>query len=117
MCHSVKVLTKNVNGELAYCENCRKFQLTFNNLYMEFNDEELLNFETYLTNINVDYWDCQYENSTRKRIIPIHTMQKNLSLVFSKQEFDALQELVCLKNKEPQDSLTVLDIDYTLLLN
>ncbi|NQX76634.1 MAG: hypothetical protein HRT75_02760 [Gilvibacter sp.] len=91
--------------------------MTFNNLLLEFNDEELLNFETYLTNINVDYWDCQNRQTAVKRIIPIYTMQKNLRLVFSKQEFDALQDLVCLKNKEPQDSLTVLDIDYTLLLN
>jgi len=117
MCHAVQVLSKNVHGELAYCENCKKFQLSFNNLYLEFTDEELLNFDTYLTNIDVDYWDCKFAKSAKKRVIPIYTMQKNLSLVFTKQEFDALQDLVRLNKKEPQASLTVLDIDYTLLLN
>lgn len=117
MCKQVQVLSKNCNGQLAYCENCKKFQLSFNNLYLEFSDEELLNFETYLDNINVEYWSCKYEQSNVKRVIPIGTMQNNLSLVFDKQEFESLKDLVRIQKIKPQAELTVLDIDYTLFLN
>jgi hypothetical protein len=44
-------------------------------------------------------------------------MQQNLTMMFNKQELQALKDLIFKKTKRAEDSLTVLDIDYTLFLN
>ena len=52
-----------------------------------------------------------------KRKIPIQTKQSNLVMVFNKQELSALCDLMTQSTPKPFESLTLLDIDYTLYMN
>ncbi len=73
MCHQIKTLAKNCNGQLCYCDTCKKYYLTFNNIYLEFTDGELKAFQKYVRGIEIDYWERKYNQMIIKRKIPIHT--------------------------------------------
>ena len=117
MCHKVKTIAKNSCGQLSFCEACRTYHLTFNNLYIEFTPKGMCSFQKFVEAIEVDYWEDKYDGMVTKRTIPIQTMQQNLTMMFNKQELQALKDLIFKKTKRADDSLTVLDIDYTLFLN
>jgi len=40
MCHQVKTIAKNCQGQLSYCETCKIYHLTFNNIYIELSEME-----------------------------------------------------------------------------
>jgi hypothetical protein len=117
MCHQVKTIAKNCNGQLSYCENCKVYHLTFNNIYIEFTKKELMSFQKFVKDIEVEYWETKYDRMVMKRKIPIQTMQQNLSMMFNRQELESLQELILQRTKKPFNNLSVLDIDYTFFLN
>ncbi|GGG39146.1 hypothetical protein GCM10011344_45030 [Dokdonia pacifica] len=117
MCHQVKTIAKNCDGQLSFCENCQVYHLTFNNLYIEFTARELESFKRYVSGIEVEYWEMKYERMVIKRKIPIQTMQQNLSMMFNKQELLSLKDLIMQKTQKPFENLSLLDIDYTFFLN
>lgn len=117
MCHQVKTIAKNCDGELSYCAHCKIYHLTFNNIYIEFTDKELVSFQKFIIDIEVEYWETKYDRMVMKRKIPIQTKQQNLSMMFNRQELQSLQELVTQQTKKPFNNLSVLEIDYTFFLN
>lgn len=117
MCNEIKILAKNVYGTISFCENCKVYHINFTNFYIELNKEDLEVFKRYISEIDVDYWETKYDAIPIKRKIVVSTIQNNLSLLFDRSEFDAFKNLLYLKTKTVKDNLTVLDIDYTLLLN
>ncbi|MFT5892447.1 MAG: hypothetical protein ACI9Y7_002557 [Dokdonia sp.] len=117
MCHKVKTIAKNCDGQLSFCTSCKVYHLTFNNLYIEFTPRELHAFRHYVSGIEVEYWEMKYERMVMKRKIPIQTMQQNLSMMFNKQELVSLKELIMQKTQKPFQNLSLLDIDYTFFLN
>jgi len=117
MCEQITTLAKNYNGQLSYCKDCRVYHFTFNNIYIEFTKKELKLFKKYVSNIEVEYWETKNENMIIKRRIPIGTMQENLSMIFNKQELKSLKDLLFQNTKRFNEKISVLDIDYTLLLN
>jgi hypothetical protein len=74
-------------------------------------------FEKFVDHVEVDYWETKYNKTVLQRKIPIQTIQQNLTLVFNKQEFYALKQLVKQRTKKPFDALNLLDIDHTFFLN
>lgn len=44
-------------------------------------------------------------------------MQENLSMIFNKQELKSLKDLIFQNTIRSNEKISVLDIDYTLLLN
>lgn len=95
MCKIEKnIISKNSNGELSYCQNCKVFDLTFNNILIELTPKELINFQKLVKNIDVEYWDSHFNRKYVKRNIPIVTCQQNLILIFSFQELLSLKELI-----------------------
>ncbi len=117
MCHKTITLAKNCDGHLSFCPNCNVYHLTFNNIYIELTEAEMLTFRKFIDQVAVDYWETKHNRTVLQRKIPIQTMQQNLTLVFNKQEFSALKQLVKQNTKKPFSALQVLDIDYTYFLN
>ncbi len=117
MCHTIKTLAKNGMGKLSCCDTCQVFFLQFNNLFIEFTDKELATFQEYLTNMDVEYWECKNQCKVMKRRIPITTLQKNLVLMFNQQEFAALKDLVFRNTTKPDHTLSISEIDHLFILN
>lgn len=117
MCHRVKTISKNCDGQLSYCEDCNVYHLTFNNLYIEFTPHEMKSFQKYVREIEIEYWETKYERMVIKRKIPIQTMQQNLSMMFNRQELASLKDLIMQTTKKPFTKLSVLEIDYIFFLN
>lgn len=117
MCHKIKTIAKNCHGDLSVCTSCSVYHLTFGNIYIELTPPEFVSFRAYINGVDIDYWECKYERMPIKRKIVVSTMQQNLSLMFNRSELASLKNLLSCKTKKPEESLSVLDIDYTLFLN
>ena len=117
MCHQIKILAKNVYGTFSFCEDCNVYHINFTNFYIELNKEDLEIFKKHILEIDVDYLECKYNSIPLKRKIVVLTTQKNISLLFDKTEFNAFKDLVFYNQAKINKSLSVFDIDYTLLLN
>ena len=113
----IQIISKNANGQLSYCANCKVFDFTFNNILIELTPRELISFQNVIKNIDVDYWESHFNKKYVKRNIPIMTRQKNLILVFSLAELYALKELVLNNNKERNKLISISNIDYDLTAN
>ncbi|MFY0714965.1 hypothetical protein J1D01_14920 [Seonamhaeicola sp. NFXS20] len=117
MCHQITTLAKNCLGKLSFCEDCQIYRLLFNNISIDFTEKELLIFQKFIKDLDIEYWCSKYNQTGIKRKIPIQTLQQNLSLVFNKQEFNSFKELVLLETKKPFSTLSVADVDYIFFLN
>ncbi len=117
MCHQIKTLAKNCYGIISFCENCNVYHLNFTNIYIELNEEEMESFQSYISQIDLEYWENKYDAMPIKRKIVVSTMQQNLSLLFNRSELNAFKDLLFQNTKKANDNLSVLDIDYTLILN
>ncbi len=117
MCHQIKTIAKNCNGQLSYCENCKVYHLTFSNIYIELTQKEMKSFQDYIAGVDIEYWECKYDTMPIKRKIVVNTLQSNLSILFNRSELNSFKELLFQNTKKPNDNLNVLDIDYTLFLN
>ena len=117
MCHSFIILSKNEDGRLLYCRTCKVYQLYFNNLYLELSQRELETFKSYLSEIDIHFWESCPNRAALKRRIPIPTMQRNLILTFCKQELQSLKDIVFENTISPDRSITASEIDYHQILN
>lgn len=117
MCQNSKIISSIKNGELSVCNSCKTYALTFNNIYFQFDKNQLLQFRKYIAHIDVDYWQNFYACTTQKRKIPITTLHQNLILIFSLEEIEDLKILLMLKDKNKDAFISVLDIDYPFILN
>ncbi|TYA71469.1 DUF6686 family protein [Seonamhaeicola marinus] len=117
MCHKYITLAKNCDGQLTYCSSYGVYHLTFNNIYLEFTEKDIIRFKEYIIELEADYWQIPYDRVVMNRKIPIRTLQQNLSLIFSKQELNSLKSLVMQSTKRPFEDLSVFEIDYLFYLN
>lgn len=117
MCKNIKTIAKVKSGELSICLHCNHYHLTFNNIFFEFNQEELDQFSDYLSQIDLDYWESNYPCSFVKKNIPIPSLQKNLILIFNKKEIEELKMLFSSRTYHKFMKIKLEDIDYTLILN
>ncbi len=118
MCDNLKTIAKVRSGELSICCQCHIYHLEFNNIYLEFNENEFEQFKNYILNIEMAYWEEKYAYAKVKRKIPIPSLQKNLVLMFKREEINELKTLVAnALNKTKLPWLKIDDIDYSLILN
>lgn len=117
MCQNFKIISSIKNGELSICNSSNIYNLTFNNVFFQFDKNQLLQFRKYVANIDVDYWLNCYSGTTKKRKIPITTLHQNLILIFNLEEIEDLKLLLLLKENSNKESLSVAEIDYTFILN
>ncbi|WP_405604522.1 DUF6686 family protein [Polaribacter sp. Asnod1-A03] len=117
MSENSKIISRVKNGELSICNNCKVYNLIYNNIFFQFSKEQLFQFKEYLAKIDVEYWLTFNSSTTQKRKIPIATFHKNLILVFNYHEIEELKILLDLKKVKAKTIITTSDIDYTLILN
>lgn len=117
MCHKLKTIATVKSGELSICKGCNSYQLIFNNLFFEFNQDDFDAFKNYILNIELDHAGQKYACSKLKRRIPIPSLQKNLFLIFNTQEIKELKTLLTTKTLSIYKLLDINDIDYTLIIN
>ena len=116
MDHQIKTLAKGKFGELAFCTKCKNYQFTFNNLFFQFTRHEFKHFKNYLFDIDTEYLEYEYPCPRLKRNIPLPTMQNNLVLLFTKEEIEAMKQLLS-KCQSRYSKLRLDEIDYKLILN
>ncbi|MDA9676629.1 hypothetical protein N9T81_01765 [Flavobacteriaceae bacterium] len=109
-----KLLSRTKCGMIRQCSTCNKYNISFNNIFLEFTQTELENFKSYLDLIDVEFWQEEY--GTINKSIPIPTNQYNLILVFNVSEFEELKELLSFKNKI-YDSLSYADLEQNFCPN
>ena len=80
---------------LIFLKGCGNYQLTYNNLNFSLTEDELIAFKKYLKQINIEYWEKEYEHSIYKKKIPIPTLQSNFIILVNRFE---LYELLLLLN-------------------
>ncbi|MDX6746107.1 DUF6686 family protein [Polaribacter sp. PL03] len=117
MCNKTKIISRVKSGELSVCKGCKIYSLTFNNIFFQFELEELIQFKKYISKVDAEYWLTYYANTTQKRKIPIQTYHQNLILIFNFDEFEELKELLKIKSNIKKTILAPQDIDYTFILN
>ena len=110
MCRkNIKVIKRTKSGMIRKCSSCKKYNITFNNIFLELTEYELYNFKKYLELTDIEYWENEYGIMNNKAI-PIPTNQNNLILVFSRTEFEEFKILLDFKEEIHFKSLTSREI-------
>ena len=60
------IISKNVNGQLSYCKDCKVFDLTFNNILIELTPRELISFQNVLIAIENLMMNARNNNFHKK---------------------------------------------------
>lgn len=113
---NIKLVNKTRSGMVRKCSSCEKFNITFNNIFLELTESELSNFKNYLELTEIEYWENEYGIMNLKAI-PIPTNQHNLILVFNRVEFEELKTLLDFKNNFNFKSLSSKEIKNNFCKN
>jgi hypothetical protein len=114
MCN-LKVLNRTSNGILLYCQNRDMYQLLFNNLTFDLSNIEMTSFSNYLDQIDIDYWETEYQHSIYEKKIPIPTLQTNFLILLNRKEVEELRYLVdCIYEYK---ILKPFEINYKIVSN
>jgi|TARA_B100000780_G_scaffold266641_1_gene223021 hypothetical protein len=105
----IKIIKRTKNGIIKQCTGCEKFDLTFNNIFLELSGCELKNLKEYIDNTDIEYWEKEY-GSIHAKTIPIPTNQNNLILVFDRIEFEEFKMLLDSHGKSEFKSLSYKEI-------
>ena len=117
MYHNIKNIAKVKNGQLTKCKTCNVYHLIFNNILFEFCPIEFESFKQYVMQIEIDLWEQKNVHINMTRKIPIPTNQKNLMIMFDKQEIEELKALIFNVNTKEYKLLKYDAIDYCSILN
>lgn len=117
MCHNINVVNQTKSGIVVTCAECNHYQVLFKNLNFNFSLKEYSSFVKYLTSIDGEAWEHEYENSIYGKKIPIPTAQQNLMILLNIQELEELKRLLINKNLNKIKNVTLCDIDYKMIFN
>ncbi|WP_373940776.1 hypothetical protein OEG92_12365 [Polaribacter sejongensis] len=82
MCQKSRIISSVKNGEISICENCKNYNLVFNNIFFQFDKEQLNKFREYVAEIDVNYWLDYSANTTQKRKIHCTYFSSEFSVGF-----------------------------------
>ncbi|OAD46186.1 hypothetical protein LPB303_04445 [Polaribacter atrinae] len=99
------------------CKDCNNYNLVFNNIFFQFDKEQLNKFKEYVAEIDINYWLDYSASTTQRRKIPVPTFHQNLVLVFDSYEIEELKILLGISKGNKNKMIATADIDYTLILN
>ncbi|CAN1569729.1 hypothetical protein MCETHM1_03118 [Flavobacteriaceae bacterium] len=114
MCN-LKIVNRTSNGILLHCHHRDMYQLLFNNLGFDLSSEELTSFANYLNQIDIDYWEREYQYSIYEKKIPIPTLQSNFIILLNRKEVEELRYLVDCINE--YKILKPFEINYKMVSN
>ena len=114
MCN-LKIVNRTSNGILLYCRHRNMYQLLFNNLTFDLSSIEMTSFSNYLDQIDIDYWEREYQHSIYEKKIPIPTLQTNFIILLNRKELEELRHLVDCINE--YKILKPFEINYMMVSN
>ena len=117
MCQKSRIISRVKNGEISICNCCKNYNLIFNNIFFQFDKDQLYKFKEYVSKIDVNYWLNYCASTTQKRKIPVPTFHQNLVLVFDTYEIEELKTLLGINKHKRNVDLFAADIDYALIFN
>ncbi len=117
MCQKSKIISRVKNGEISVCNGCKNYNLVFNNIFFQFDREQLNKFKEYVSKIDVNYWLDYSASTIQRRKIPVQTFHQDLVLVFDIYEIEELKILLGINRRKMPNILCSADIDYALILN
>ena len=114
MCN-LKILNRTSNGILLHCQHRDMYQLLFNNLTFDLSSIEMTSFANYLDQIDIDYWEREYQHSIYEKKIPIPTLQSNFIILLNRKELEELRFLIdCVSEYK---ILKPVEINYKMVSN
>ncbi len=113
---NMRFLNRTLNGLLKQCNSCKKYNIEFNNIFLELTKRELNNFKNYVNGTDFEYWENEY-GMFNKRSIPVPTAQNNLMLVFNIEEFNELKRLLNFEEKIDYKPLLYTEIKDNICFN
>ncbi|MGX1929525.1 DUF6686 family protein [Flagellimonas sp. 2504JD4-2] len=116
MCESLKILNQTKNGTLTFCDKSKLFQLVYNNLCFELYEWELDSFKSYVSQLDISYWENEFKNWIHERKIPISVGQKHFIILVSKREIVEIKRLLTI-NLQQVELLEYDDINYGFIEN
>ena len=117
MCRKkIKVVNRTKSGLIRLCSSCEKYNITFNNIFLELTEKELENFKSYLDLTEIEYWENKY-GFMNSKAIPIPTNQHNLILVFNRSEFEEFKRLLAFKDDVEFKSISFSEIEGSFCYN
>ena len=116
MCESLKILSQTKNGTLTFCDKSKLFQLVYNNLCFELYEWELDSFKSYISQLDISYWENEFKNWIHERKIPISVGQKHFIILVSKREISEIKRLLTI-NLRQVEFLEYDDINYRFIEN
>lgn len=117
MCQNIQIISEIKGGQLAKCNVCKQYHITYNNLLLQLTEQEFQSFRKYLCTPQIEYWEHKHANSNLSRKIPVPTLQSNLFLMFNRKEIDDLQQLVFDSNYDASKVLKIHEIEYVAYAN
>ncbi len=117
MCSNIKILNTTPNGYIYWFRNSDLIQVIFKNLCFDFSRHTYNSFLDFITHMDADQIDKQYEKSMYKRKIPIPVCNTDMTIILNKEELLELQFL--LNNKIGYNILSNPEekIEYQMILN
>lgn len=116
MCKSIEILSQTKNGTLTFCNRTKLFQMVYNNLCFELYEWELDAFKSYISQLDISYWENEFKNWIHERKIPISVGQKHFIVLVSKREILEIKRLLSI-NLKKVEFLKLKDINYRFIEN
>lgn len=94
----MKLISKSVNGQIAFCPCQNIFHVEFGNLLLNLSYEDLKRFSDYVRNIDYAHYLRLNKDSFNRRKLLLNISASKACLCLSSSEFLELRELLELKN-------------------
>lgn len=93
MCNN-KSLAQNSNGNILYCQSCKKYTIEYKNLCFTFSEKDYQQFRDYFIRLDAEYWEYKNADTIYRRKVIVPVGHKKLNAVFNRREIEELQQLL-----------------------
>ncbi len=112
-------INQTINGRIYRCSECNKIHVDYKNLSFTFSRKEYDNYQTYIQQLDPEYWADQNKQKSGEAKIVIPLNHPNLVMKFKAEEIYELKELL-IRNLKPEPVFKLIrsrQIDFQLSEN